>query len=168
MSLPEYDADVNRLLATAAEKIRKILYCWLVTAAEDGGANPRPMGRLPRDADDDEWTLRFITDGRSRKVADMRRANQVSVIFQHDPDDVFVAVAGKASLVEEKPEIRRRWTAHYDSLFPAGPDQSSAIFITIHVARVELWIRGVTPEPFGRRTTLIERDATRGWHLTSG
>ena len=125
------------------------------------------MGRVPRDADDDEWTLRFITDGHSPKVADMRRDSHVSVIFQHDPDDAFVAVAGKASLVEGKPEIRRSWTKAYDAFFPAGPDRSSAIFVTIDVARVELWIRGVTPEPFGLRTTVIERDATRGWRLTS-
>jgi general stress protein 26 len=126
------------------------------------------MGRVPRDADEDEWTLRFLTDGRSPKVADMRRVSHVSVIFQHDPDDAFVALAGKASLAEGKPELRRRWTAAYDAYFPGGPDRSSAIFVTIAVVRVELWIRGVTPEPFGLRTTVIERDATRGWRLKAG
>ena len=167
MSLPNNAADANRLLGAAAEKISKVRYCWLVTTAGEGGVRARPMGRLPRDADEDEWTLRFITDGHSPKVADMRRVGHVSVILQHDPDDVFVALAGKASLIEGKPEIRRRWTAAYDAFFPAGPDRSSAIFITIDVVRVELWIRGVTPEPFGLRTTVIERDATRDWHLTS-
>jgi general stress protein 26 len=98
----------------------------------------------------------------------MRRVSHVSVIFQHDPDDAFVALAGKASLAEGKPELRRRWTAAYDAYFPGGPDQSSAIFVTIAVVRVELWIRGVTPEPFGLRTTVIERDATRGWRLKAG
>jgi general stress protein 26 len=167
MSLADNAVDVNRLLGAAAEKIRKVRYCWLLTAAGEGGIRPRPMGRVPRDADDDEWMLRFITDGHSPKVADMRRASQVSVIFQNDPDDAYVALAGKASLVEGKPEIRRRWTIDYDAFFPAGPDRSSAIFVTIDVARVELWIRGVTPEPFGLRTTVIERDATRGWQLRS-
>jgi general stress protein 26 len=168
MSFANNSGDVNRLLRATAEKIRKVRYCWLLTVAGDGGIRPRPMGRVPRDADEDEWTLRFITDGRSPKVADMRRVGNVSVIFQHDPDDAFVALAGKASLAEGKPEIRRRWTAAYDAFFPAGPDRSSAIFVTIDVARVELWIRGVTPEPFGLRTTVIERDATRGWHLKAG
>ena len=126
------------------------------------------MGWVPRDADEDEWTLRFLTDGRSHKVADLRRVGHVSVIFQHDPDDAFVALAGKASLGEGKAEIRRRWKAAYDAYFPAGPDRSNAIFVTIEVARVELWIRGVTPEPFGLRTTVIERDATRGWRLNAG
>src|ERR687896_733692 len=104
MSLSDNAADVNRLLGAAAEKIRKVRYCWLVTTAAEG-IRARPMGRVPRDADEDEWTLRFITDGRSSKVADMRRVGHVSVIFQHDPDDAFVALAGKAGLVEGKPEI---------------------------------------------------------------
>lgn len=168
MNRADNDADVNRLLAAAAEKIRKVRYCWLLTAAGEGGIRPRPMGWVPRDADEDEWTLRFLTDGRSPKVADMRRVGQVSVIFQHDPDDAFVALAGKASVAEGQPEIRRRWTAAYDAYFPAGPDRSGAVFVTIDVARIELWIRGVTPEPFGMRTTVIERDATRGWRLKAG
>lgn len=165
MPLAGNAADVNRLLDAAAETIGRGPYCWLLTATGEGGIRPRPMGRVPRDADEDEWTLRFITDGRSPKVADIRRVGHASVIVQHEPDDAFVALAGKASLAEGKREIRRRWTAHYDSFFPAGPDRSSAVFVTIDVARVELWIRGVTPEPFGLRTTVIERDATRGWHL---
>jgi general stress protein 26 len=168
MSLVNNAADVDRLLRAAAEKIRKVRYCWLLTAAGEGGIRARPMGRVPRDADEDEWTLRFITDGRSPKVADMRSDGNVSVILQHDPDDVFVALAGKASLVEGKPEIRRRWTSAYDAYFPDGPDRSSAIFVTIDVVRVELWIRGVTPEPFGLRTTVIERDDTRRWRLKAG
>ncbi len=168
MSLADNAADVSRLLGAAAETIAKVRYCWLLTAAGEGDIRPRPMGRVPRDADEDEWTLRFLTDGRSPKVADLRRVSHVSVIFQHDPDDAFVALAGKANLAEGKAEIRRRWTAAYDAFFPAGPDGSSVLFVTIEVARVELWIRGVTPEPFGLRTTVIERDATGGWCLKAG
>ena len=51
------------------------------------------------------------------------------------------------------------------SIFPEGPDRSSAIFVAIDAIRVELWIRGVTPEPFGIRTTIVERDAERRWRL---
>jgi hypothetical protein len=60
--------EVSLLLAGAAKTIGSARYCWLVTAAEDSFANLRPMGRLLHDADEDEWTIRFITDGRSRKA----------------------------------------------------------------------------------------------------
>ena len=32
---------------------------------------------------------------------------------------------------------------------------------------MELWIRGVTPEPFGLRATVLERDHG-GWRLVGG
>jgi len=160
-------ADVSRLLAGAAEIMGKVRYCWLVTAAAEGGPRCRPMGWVRHDEDEDEWTLRFLTDGHSHKTADMRRVDQVSVLFQHAPDDAFVTLTGRVSLAEDKPEIRKRWKAGYNTYFPDGPDQSSAIFVAIDVTRLELWIRGVTPEPFGLRTTVVERDATRRWRVTS-
>ena len=157
----ECGVEVGQLLTGAAAATRRMRYCWLVTTAESWAVNARPMGWLPRELDEDDWTFWFITDGRSRKAADMRRVGQASIIFQHDPEDAFIALTGKASLAESKAEIRKRWTAAYDPYFPDGP--SSAVFVTIDVARMELWIRGVTPEPFGLRTTVLERDAMRRW-----
>ena len=165
MALAQEADEVERLLAAAAGRIARTRFCWLIAGAGEGGVRPRPMGRLPRDAGDDAWTLRFITDGASPKAAALRRGGEVSVIFQNDADDAFAAVAGKASLIEDKAEIVRRWSAAYDVYFPEGPQRSSAIFVAIDATRVELWIRGVTPEPFGMRTTIVERDAERRWRL---
>ena len=115
MSLADNNADLNRLLDATADKIGKVRYCWLLTAAGEGGIRARPMGRVPRDADEEEWTLRFLTDGLSPKVADLRRVGSVSVIFQHDPDDAFVALTGTASLAEGKPEIEAAASEKSDS-----------------------------------------------------
>jgi general stress protein 26 len=165
MALADETDEISRLLAAAAGRIAKVRFCWLLTAAGAGGVRPRPMGRLPRDADDDPWTLRFITDGASPKAAALRRGGEVCIIFQNDADDTFAAIAGKARLIEDKGEIGKRWNAAYDVYFPEGPERSNAIFVVIDAMRVELWIRGVTPEPFGMRTTIIERDAGRDWRL---
>jgi general stress protein 26 len=163
MSLADEAADVSRLLDAAAQRIGKVRYCWLATQAPEGGSRLRPMGRLPRDAGDDLWMLRFLTNGSSPKANDMRREAEVSVIFQDDPNEAYAVLVGRARLIEDKAEIRRRWMASYDAYFPDGPDRSGAIFLTVEVARLELWIRGVTPEPFGMTTTVIERDGGGGW-----
>jgi general stress protein 26 len=161
------DVDVSRLLAGAAKAIRNIRFCWLVTAAQDGGSRQRPMERLPIDAGEDEWTIRFLTDGRSGKAADIRRAGRVAVIFQHAPDDAFATLIGKATLCESASEVRTRWKGAYDAVFPSEADRANAAFVKVDIARMELWIRGVTPEPFGMRTTILERDAGHGWRVTS-
>lgn len=160
--------DVNRLLASAAKTIADERYCWLVTEAETGGVNARPMGRISRVPDGNDWTLRFITDGRSRKASDIRRADKVVVIFQCVPDDAFITLIGRAALREDASEVRRHWNDAYDVYFPSAADRANAAFVEIEVERMELWIRGVTPEPFGLHPTTLERGAGGGWHLIPG
>jgi len=90
--------EANRLLAGAAKVVANARSCWLATAVAPGDAKLRPMGRLPNEPGEDEWIIRFITDGRSRKAADMRRDNRVTIIFQNEPDNAFVSVIGAAVL----------------------------------------------------------------------
>lgn len=158
-------AAVRSLLAGAAEAIRRVRYCWLLTAAVDGSPSLRPMGRLLHYAGEDAWTIRFITDARTRKVADMRRDGRVTIVFQHAPDDAFITLAGKAMLCESEFEVRERWKDAYGAYFPTAQDRANAVFVKVDIERMELWIRGVTPEPFGLRPTKLERDAGRGWRL---
>jgi general stress protein 26 len=160
--------DVGRLLAGAVKTIGSVRNCWLATAGVSGGPNFRPMGRLQHHADDNEWKIRFLTDGRSRKASEMRRNSGVAIIYQHDPDDAFVTLIGKATLLENASEDRKRWKSAYDAYFPSEADRANAIFVELDVERMELWIRGVTPEPFGLQATVLERDGADGWRLIAG
>ena len=159
--------DLSRLLEGAARTMRSAPYCWLATASETGAPHIRPMGRVLNDAGEDEWRIRFLTDGRSRKARDMRRPKEVTILVQHDPDLAFVSLIGRAELHENASETRSRWKSAYDVYFPSETDRRNAIFVEVEVARMELWIRGVTPEPFGLRATVLERDAS-GWRLIGG
>ncbi len=161
--------DVTRLLAGAAKTIRNVRYCWLATATPGGAANVRPMQAVLHDVseDKDAWTIRFLTDGRSRKVADIRRTGQATIVFQDDADVAFVALSGRATLFVSEAEVRKYWKHAYDAFFPTEADRIYAAFVEVDVARMELWIRGVTPEPFGMRTTILERVAGRGWRVMS-
>ena len=161
----ECPVEVSRLLAGAANTIASVRYCWLATSAGTGAANVRPMGRLPRDFDEDDWTIRFITDGRSRKVSDIRRVSKVAIIFQRDTDDAYITLIGTATLRERAPEVRRWWKDQYEAYFPSEEDRANAAFVEIDTERMELWIRGVTPEPFGLHTTILERDGSGDWRL---
>jgi general stress protein 26 len=157
--------EVGRLLAGAAKTIESARYCWLATASEAGALSVRPMGRIMRDADEDEWKIRFLTDGRSRKASDMRRANEVTIIFQHEPDLAYVTLTGTATPHNSASEDRMRWKDAYNVYFRSETDRANAIFVEVDVERMELWIRGVTPEPFGLQTTVLERAARGGWRM---
>ena len=163
----EHDAaEVNRLLAGAAKAIGSVRYCWLATAAGTGGGDLRPMGRLPNEVGDDEWMIRFVSDGRSDKASAIRRDNKVTIIFQNEPDEAFVALIGAATVRERASEDGTHWKQAYEVFFPSVLDRANAIFIEVDVQRMELWIRGVTPEPFGAQKTVLERDPEGGWSAT--
>lgn len=160
----ECGVEVGRLLTGAAAAIARVRYCWLVTTAESWAVNARPMGWLPRELDEDDWTIWFIADGRSRKAADIRRAGEATIIFQ-DVDTAFLTMVGPAMLCEEQSEVRRHWKKGYDTYFPSDEERVHAALIGVDVRSMELWIRGLTPEPFGMRPMRIQRDEQRRWRV---
>jgi general stress protein 26 len=158
----ETGAEVSALLAGAARTIETVRYCWLVTKAA-GGFNARPMGRVLADKSEGGWIVRFVTDGRSRKAHELCGEREVGLIFQSDPDEAYAALFGKARLLERADEVARLWETHYEAYFPTPADRAAAAFIEVDVVRMELWIRGVTPEPFGLHATKLARDAEGAW-----
>jgi general stress protein 26 len=158
----ETDAGVSALLAGAARTIQAVRYCWLVTKATDG-FNARPMGRVLPDKDEDGWTIRFVTDGRSRKAHELCGKQEVGLIFQSDPDEAYVALFGSARLLERAEDVDRFWKKHYEVYFRTPDDRAAAAFIEVDVSRMELWIRGVTPEPFGLHATKLACAADGAW-----
>ena len=82
--------------------------------------------------------------------------------FQHDPDLAFVTLIGKTEFHGSASELRSRWKRAYEIYFPAKSDRANAVFVEVEVERMELWIRGVTPEPFGLRATVHARARRRG------
>src|ERR1700759_4020261 len=96
--IDEANAEVSALLAGAAKTIQAVRYCWLLTKAADS-FNARPMGRILADKSEDCWTIRFVTDGRSRKAHELCGEREVGLIFQSDPDEAWVALFGAARLL---------------------------------------------------------------------
>jgi general stress protein 26 len=156
--------EVNGLLAGTAKTIASVRYSWLVTHAETGGTHARPMGHILPNRSEDAWTIWFIADGRSRKASDIRTTRRAEIIFQHDAGDAYAVLSGPATLLEG-PEVRRYWKRAYDAFVPDEESRAHALFAKVKVERMELWIRGVTPEPFGAKPTVLERDAGGSWRL---
>ncbi len=155
--------EMTRLLDGAAKMMASVRYCWLMTTAEDG-VHARPMGRLPAEPGEEALTVRFLADGRARKVAELRRCGKVMAIYEHQASDSYVAVTGTAVLQEDPAVVCRRWKRGYEAYFPTEPDRAHALFVDVAIERMELWIRGVTPEPFGLKPTVLEREG-EGWRL---
>ncbi len=161
----QQDNRMDQLLAGAAKVVAEAPWCWLVTNAQSGGVAARPMGRISPPLQRNDWVVSFITDGQSRKAHDIRRAPEVTLVVQRDADDAFVTLSGLADLHEDEAEVSRRWKSAFDRYFRTDAERARATFVDIRIAKMELWIRGVTPEPFGLRATTLTRDKQGVWRI---
>ena len=159
------EEQIARFLAAARETIAEVRFCWLATRATDGGANARAVHVHAGAAGTDEWTRRFVVRWESRKVAEMHLAPRVTLAYQHNSGDAYVALGGQASLIDDKAEMRELWPATADTQFPPGFADKHMMVVRVEVDRIEVHVRGVTREPFGHGRTLIERNGTGGWRF---
>lgn len=155
--------EVRKLLTAASEVLADAPVSWLITAGEEGEVNVRPMGGL-RVVGPGRLKMLYLADARSRKSSDIRRAGRSTVVVQNG-DDAFVSVAGFTALLEDASEVCKHWIGAYDRYFPTEQDRGNAVLIEIDVRRMDLWIRGVTPEPFGLRSMRLAQDADGTWRV---
>jgi general stress protein 26 len=161
-------ASVERLLAAAAATMEKARYCWAITVAEDGSANARPMGPQKSPASEDPFGILFLTRRGSGKALEIGRTGRLSVVYQHDADDSYVTLIGRGVIIADRALLRARWQPAWNRFFPAGVDDETSMFVQLEAERIELWVRGVTPEPFGTRGAIMERGPGQPWRLVQG
>jgi general stress protein 26 len=159
----EMAETAERTVESALEAAQRIIadtrYCWLMTTGADGGVNARGMERLAN-VEGDEWTVWFLTDRRSRKVEEIRRNGRLTVGYAQDPRAAYLALIGRALLVEDRAVIRRRWQKSWKRFFPAGEDDPNAALIKIEVDRLELCLAAGDAW-----SATLERDGEGPWRL---
>jgi general stress protein 26 len=139
--------------------------CWLATRSLEGGTNARAVNSSAGSPGSDEWTRRFLVRRNSRKVVEMRAAPFVTLAFQHPSGDRYIALGGRAAIIEDVAEMRTMWPSGLDAHFPPGFADANMIVIRVDVDRIEVHVRGLTPAPFGHGRTLLERLPEGSWRF---
>jgi general stress protein 26 len=155
---------LQEMLEGATTVIRHARFCWLVTENYDSPPTVRPMGQILEA--DEHLKVRFITDRRSRKAEEIWNNSRVQLLFSRESADAFVILVGDAIVVTDREAISARWKRGYDLYFPTAEDRLQAAFIEVRPRALKLWIRGVTPEPYGFRPTVLT--CSRGSEWTEG
>jgi len=159
------ETDILQFLADARETIAAVPVCWLATRSLEGGTNARAVSSSAGPPRSDEWTRRFLVRRSSRKVGEMRAAPLVTLAFQHPSGDRYIALGGRATIIEDVAEMRTMWSSDLDARFPPGFADANMIVIQVDVDRIEVHVRGLTPEPFGAGRTLLERQSAGSWRF---
>jgi general stress protein 26 len=159
------ETQIMQFLAAARETIAAVPICWLATRSLEGGTNARAVNSRGGAPGSDEWTRRFLVRRGSRKVAEMRQAPSVTLAYQHPSGDRYVALGGRAELIDDVAEMRTIWSSDLDAHFPPGFADANMIVVRLDVDRIEVHVRGLTPAPFGHGRTLLERQDAGSWRF---
>ncbi len=92
----------------------------LITAGDEG-LHTRPMGLLGQ-AGDFHGTLWFITDDRSRKVADLAASAHAAVAFQNDEAGGIMHLDGRAAQSHDRARLAQLYTPVQRTWSLAGLD----------------------------------------------
>jgi len=125
--------DRAKILAAAREIIGAQTYCALATLDETGRPQVRTMNPFPPEED---MTVYFATSVKSRKAEQIRRDPRVCVYYaDHSKAVGEVSLMGKAVLVDDPQEIKKRYREYWKMAFP---DQKLLVLIKVMVDEVEV------------------------------
>lgn len=106
----------DELVAAARKVMTSQTYCALITLDASGRPSIRTMNPFPPEEDLTVW---FATNDRSRKVAEMRADPRVTLYYaDHAKASGYVSLSGRAVLVDDRAELLKRKRAYWDQSFP--------------------------------------------------
>ncbi len=149
---PSAPPDSAKVLAAAREVMAAQQYCALITLDETGLPQIRTMNPFPPDEGLVVW---MATNPRSRKVAEIRKDPRVALYYSNHAEAIgYVAITGKAVLVDDMQEVLKRKRAYWDQAFPG---LKNIILIKVIPERIDVvnYKQGLTGDPVTWRSPSI-------------
>ncbi len=153
---PRPKLDRAQLIAAAREIMAGQTYCGLITIDEAGRPQVRTMNPFPPEEDMTVW---FATNTRSRKVQELRKDPRVVLYYANHKDATgYVSLSGKAVLTEDMQEILKRKRAYWDQAFPG---LKNLVLIKVVPERLEVlnYAKGAVADEVTWRTPSLELGA---------
>ncbi|GAB7007568.1 pyridoxamine 5'-phosphate oxidase family protein [Nocardioides sp. AN3] len=115
------------------ELMKDLPIAMLTTFGPDG---PRsvPMARQEVDATAELW---FISARDTRHVDDIARDPSVSLTFSSR--DAWVAMTGRAAVIDDRAKLDDLWNTFAEAWLPGGPGDPNAVLIRVAVDEAEYW-----------------------------
>jgi len=148
-------AAVNRdsVISAAREIMGAQQYCALITIDSAGVPQARTMNPFPPEKDMSVW---MATNTRSRKVREIRNNPKVCLYYaDHGKATGYVAITGRAVLVDDMNEKLKRKRDYWDQAFP---DWKYLVLIQVVPERLEVlnYKRGLSNDPVTWREPFID------------
>lgn len=114
-SQPRPGADRDSLIATAREIMKSARYCALITLDSSGRPHARTMDPFEPEPDMVVW---LGTNANSRKVAELRRNQRVTLYYFAREDQAYVTISGRARIVRDPAAKAIHWKDDWKNFYP--------------------------------------------------
>lgn len=126
----------STLVKAAKEIMNSTTTCVLITQDQNGTSSVRMMDPFPVEKDLIVW---FGTNSSSRKVAQIKQNNLVTIYYRDKDDSGYVTLFGKAVLINSPIEKSNHWKETWKSFYKKNKEN----YILIKV--VPIWMEIVSP-----------------------
>jgi general stress protein 26 len=123
-------------IAHLAGLIRDIRVAMLTTIAPDGRLVSRPLATQEVEFDGELW---FATEHDSGKVAEIVANPHVNIAYASPGRNIYVSVAGRASVVHDRDRIEALWSPAMEMFFHKGEDDRNLCMIRVEADSAEYW-----------------------------
>ena len=144
--MTHHDGDLDKLV-----ELMRDMPIAMVTTFGGSGIRSVPMARQEVEPDAQMW---FIADRTGRHVADVQAEPRVALTFSSR--DAWVALTGRASVVDDRDRLRDLWNTFAEAWLPGGPDNGDAVLLRVDVEEGEYW-----DTPGGKIASLVSFAKTR-------
>ena len=122
-------------IAILKEMAEKVRICMFNTITDDG-FHSRPMGTAKIEEDGSIW---FFTNEYSPKSKEISRDNEVNLGYSDPSNNTYIAINGKAELVDDQARKEAYFSAPIKAWFPEGANDPNLILIKVTPNSAEYW-----------------------------
>jgi general stress protein 26 len=154
--------NTDNLLRLARETVNAVPSCLAITIDETGDANARVINASKLT---DEWTVRFMTDRRTRKFGEIDRTGRMTLVYYDQAGGAYVTLIGRATIIDDVAVKETIWQPASFKWHPGGPRDPNVVLVEFAADRIETWNTPaeIVPDPTkGLWAAVLTRDAT-GW-----
>ena len=112
--------DRQSLIETAREIMKTARYCALITL----DSNDRPHARtMDPFVPEENMVVWLGTNARSRKVAEIRRNQRVTLYYFVPAEQAYVTISGRARIVRDASEKVKHWKDEWKDFYPGSREE---------------------------------------------
>ena len=137
MSTTTQQSDDSKLTIKDLSKIMAKQDIAMLATRHGDDIATRPMSNN-RDVEFDGDTY-FFTTADTTTVEDIKADPRVSVSYQSNEDDTYIAMTGRATLHTDRDLQEKHWKEQLSNWFEDGLDTDGLTLIKVHAERVHHW-----------------------------